>query len=52
MEISTALFSVINLYKKLGFIIEGVKRDEVNKNGVWVNSIIMSILHDEYKEKI
>ena len=37
----------INLYKKIGFTIEGVKRDEVNKNGAWINSIIMSIIKNE-----
>ena len=37
----------IKLYNKLGFIHEGVKRDEVFKNGKWVNSILMSIIVDE-----
>lgn len=39
----------INLYKKLGFILEGVKREEVYKNYEYINSIIMSILKKEYK---
>jgi RimJ/RimL family protein N-acetyltransferase len=39
----------INLYNKLGFVEEGVKREEVLKNGKWVNSIIMSILKSEYE---
>ena len=39
----------INLYNKLGFTIEGVKRDEVLKNGEWVDSIIMSILENEFE---
>lgn len=34
----------IHLYKKLGFVCEGVKRHEVYKNGNWINSIIMSII--------
>lgn len=34
----------INLYEKLGFEFEGVKRDEVFKNGVWINSVMMSII--------
>ena len=38
----------IALYKKLGFKTEGIKRDEVLKNNNWVNSIIMSIMADEY----
>lgn len=37
----------IGLYDKLGFIQEGIKRQEVYKDGVWVDSIIMSILKDE-----
>jgi len=39
----------INLYNKLGFIKEGVKREEVLKNNKWINSIVMSILKSEYK---
>ena len=39
----------IKLYEKIGFIHEGVKRDEINKNGVWVDSVIMSILETEYE---
>lgn len=39
-----------NLYKKIGFIEEGIKREEVCKNGIWVDSIIMSILETEYKK--
>jgi RimJ/RimL family protein N-acetyltransferase len=34
----------IHLYEKLGFVREGVKRQEVYKNGNWINSIIMSII--------
>jgi RimJ/RimL family protein N-acetyltransferase len=37
-----------SLYLKIGFKYEGCKRKEVNKNGVWIDSIIMSILKDEY----
>jgi RimJ/RimL family protein N-acetyltransferase len=40
----------INLYKKLGFKIEGIKRDEVYKNGAWVNSIMMSIFRNELND--
>lgn len=36
-----------NLYKKLGFVDEGVKRQEVLKNGVYIDSIIMSMLRSE-----
>jgi len=40
----------INLYKKLGFKVEGIKRDEVYKNGVWINSIIMSMFINELND--
>jgi RimJ/RimL family protein N-acetyltransferase len=42
----------LNLYKKLGFVTEGVKRQEVYKNNQWVDSIIMSILKNEYNENL
>jgi RimJ/RimL family protein N-acetyltransferase len=37
----------ISLYQKLGFITEGEKRDEVFKNGKFVDSIIMSMIINE-----
>jgi len=40
-----------NLYKKLGFKIDGVKREEVNRNDIYINSIIMSILRKEWKNE-
>ena len=36
-----------NLYLKLGFFTEGIKRQEVFKNGKYVDSIVMSILRSE-----
>ena len=50
LEVLATNERAINLYKKLGFKIEGVKRDEIIKNGKWVNSIIMSILENEWNE--
>ena len=38
----------IKLYERIGFVHEGVKRDEVFKNGKWVDSIIMSMLNEEW----
>lgn len=38
----------INLYKKIGFVEEGCKRNSVYKNGKYVNMIIMAILKDEF----
>jgi len=39
----------IRLYKKLGFIEEGRKREEVKKGGMYFDSVIMSILRKEFK---
>ena len=41
----------LNLYNKIGFVYEGMKRNEVLKKGVYVGSIIMSILHNEINKK-
>lgn len=41
----------INLYKKLGFVYEGQKRKEVFKNNKYVDSIIMSILKEEWNKE-
>ena len=51
LEVLSTNTIAISLYKKLGFVQEGVKRDEVFKNYKWVDSIIMSILKREYNEK-
>lgn len=37
----------LNLYKKLGFEQEGVKREAVLKNGKFINSILLSLLETE-----
>jgi len=42
-----------NLYKKLGFNVIDVKKESVLKNGVWVDSIVMSLKNsDELTNKI
>lgn len=38
-----------NLYKKLGFIEEGIQRERLFRNGKYHNYIMMSILEEEYK---
>lgn len=48
LEVLSTNVIAINLYKKLGFIQEGIKRQEVLKKNQWVDSIIMSILKKEY----
>ena len=52
LEVLSTNERAINLYKKIGFIVEGVKREEVLKKGKFVDSIIMSILRKELKWKI
>lgn len=49
LEVLSTNTVALNLYKKLGFIYEGEKREEVFKNGIFINSILMSILKKEYE---
>lgn len=42
----------IALYDKLGFKKEGIKREVVYKNGLFVNMIFMAILKSEYKNEV
>jgi RimJ/RimL family protein N-acetyltransferase len=41
----------INLYKKLGFVEEGILRESFLRNDVWKNSIVMGMLSNEFKDK-
>lgn len=38
----------INSYKKCGFVVEGVLRQEIFRNGKFYDSVAMSILREEY----
>jgi RimJ/RimL family protein N-acetyltransferase len=49
LEVLSTNLVAINLYKKVGFEYEGTKREEVYKNGKWIDSIIMSILRTKYQ---
>jgi RimJ/RimL family protein N-acetyltransferase len=49
LEVLSTNTRAISLYENLGFIKDGVKREEVYKNGKWIDSIIMSILKSEYE---
>lgn len=42
--------AAIALYKKLGFVIEGVKRQNCYKKGTYKNTVMMSLLKNEYKQ--
>ena len=48
LEVLATNSRAIHLYKKLGFIQEGCKRQEVLKDDMYVDSIIMSILKNEF----
>lgn len=50
LEVLSTNSRAISLYKKLGFIEEGTKRQEVLKGTEYVDSILMSILKDEYQK--
>lgn len=50
LEVLSTNIIAYNLYKKLGFVVEGVKRQEVLKNNVYIDSIIMSLLRKEFLE--
>ena len=39
----------IHLYEKLGFVLEGIKREDVLKNNQYIDSKIMSILKKEFE---
>lgn len=52
LEVLSTNTRAINLYKKLGFLQEGTKRQEVLKNEIYVDSIIMSILKQDYYANI
>lgn len=52
LEVLATNTRAINLYHKLGFHQEGVKRQEVYRNGQYVDSIIMSLLKKEYDRKL
>jgi len=52
LEVLATNTRAYNLYKKLGFIQEGIKRQEILKQDKFVDSIIMSLLKIEYDANI
>ena len=48
LEVLATNDRAIHLYKKLGFVEEGVKRQEVKKGDIYIDSILMSILYTEW----
>jgi RimJ/RimL family protein N-acetyltransferase len=52
LEVLSTNARAIHLYHKLGFILEGTKREDVKKKEEYIDSLIYSILKPEfYKEK-
>jgi RimJ/RimL family protein N-acetyltransferase len=49
LEVLATNVRAIHLYKKLGFVQEGCKRQEILKVDTYVDSIIMSILKKDFK---
>ncbi len=47
LEVLSTNDKAIHLYKKLGFKIEGIKREEILKKEIFVDSIFMSMLKSE-----
>ena len=52
LEVLSTNKPAFNLYKKIGFVVDDIKKDDVLKNGEWVDSIIMSIKKDEFYENL
>jgi diamine N-acetyltransferase len=48
LEVLENNVKAIGLYNKIGFKVEGIKRQDVFKNGKYINSILMSILRSEF----
>ena len=36
-------------YEKVGFVVEGVRRDALRFDGEWVDSVLMAVLEDEWR---
>jgi len=47
LEVLSTNTRAIALYNKLGFVVEGTRREEVFKEGVFLDSILMSMLRNE-----
>jgi diamine N-acetyltransferase len=50
-EVLSSNVRAISLYKKFGFSSDGILRDHVFKNGVYQNSVLMSMLEHDYKKE-
>ena len=48
LEVLSINQRALNLYVKLGFMEEGVKRHDIRRAGKWIDSIVMSMLREEF----
>jgi len=48
LEVLSTNIRALSLYRKVGFIQEGIKRQEVLKHDNYIDSIVMSILKQEF----
>ena len=48
LEVLSTNTVAINLYKKIGFVQEGIKREHVIKNNKYIDSCIMSMLYSDF----
>lgn len=51
LKVRTDNQKALDLYKKLGFVTEGVLRDVLYKNSKYISMIVMSILKNEFDER-
>lgn len=52
LEALSSNMRAINMYKKIGFVQEGVKRQAAYKNGSYTDMYVFSILHSELKASL
>ena len=50
LEVLSTNLRAIKLYQKIGFIQEGIKREEIKKSDKYIDSVIMSILKNEWNQ--
>ena len=49
LEVHSDNLSAVSLYEKVGFEVEGTKRLSTFKNGRYIDMLLMSRLHPEYR---
>ena len=51
LEVFSTNDAAIRVYEKVGFVREGVRRDALYKNGVYVDHVVMSVLEPEWRAR-